>query len=436
MNATLIDSLRTTSGGSLSFALGIALLAGLLAWLTLEIFRTLLRLVGENKLRRVTLENLRAQLAETKLRCKSAEQAESGWNGIRKFAVVNKVNECDDVNAFYLRPHDGRALPPFKPGQYLTFQLDLPGRDKPLIRCYSLSDCNDGKKDFYRVTIKKEKAPADKPELPPGAGSSFFTDVIKAGDILNVKAPTGHFFLDMAKTNPIVLLAGGVGITPMLCMANAIAASGSKREAYFFFGVRNVREHIHKAELEKLAAENDNIHLHIAYSKPGERDVKGKDFHHEGRVGIELLKEVLPSNNFEYYLCGSGAFMKSLTDGLEAWGVPDSVVHFEAFGPATVKKKAAQPTQAETTHLQKVMVTFARSGKTVRWEPSSENLLEFAKAQGVKIDSGCCAGSCGSCVVAMKSGDVSYLKKPDTTPDSGTCLTCVCRPKNDLVLDA
>jgi len=95
VNATLIDSLRTTSGGSLSFALGLALLAGLLAWLALEIFRSFLRLVGENKQHRVALENLRAQLAETKLRCKSAEQAESGWNGIRKFSVVKKVNECD-----------------------------------------------------------------------------------------------------------------------------------------------------------------------------------------------------------------------------------------------------------------------------------------------------------------------------------------------------
>jgi uncharacterized protein len=433
--ATLIDSLRQTSGGSLSFVAGLALLAGLLAWLALEIFRSLLRTFAENRQHRVALEKLRAQLAETRLRCKSAELSESGWNGIRKFAVVQKISQCDDVNSFYLKPHDGRPLPPFKPGQYLTFQLDLPGRDKPLIRCYSLSD-SPHQKEYYRVTIKKEKSPPDKPELPPGAGSSFFTDVVKTGDILNVKAPTGHFFLDMAKMNPIVLLAGGVGITPMLCMANAIAASGSKREAYFFFGVRNVREHIHKAELEKLAAENDNIHLHIAYSKPSEQDVKGKDFHSEGRVGIELLKEVLPSNNFEYYLCGSGAFMKSLTDGLEVWGVPDSVVHFEAFGPATVKKKTAAPTPAETTHLAKINVTFARSNKTVRWEPAAENILEFAKAQGVKIDSGCCAGSCGSCVVAVKSGEVDYLKKPDATPEAGSCFTCVCRPKNDLVLDA
>jgi len=433
VNATLIDSLRNASAGGLSFTAGVALLAGLMTWLLVESFRALLRANAERLQNRAALENLRAQLHETKLRCREAEQAQTGWNGIRKFAVVKKVCECEDVNAFYLKPHDGRPLPAFKPGQYLTFQLDLPGRDKPLIRCYSLSD---SPKDYYRVTIKKEKAPPDKPELPPGAGSSFFTDVVKEGDILNVKAPTGHFFLDMAKTNPIVLLAGGVGVTPMLSMANAIAASGSKREVYFFFGVRNVREHIHKAELEKLAAEHDNIHLHVAYSKPGEKDVKGKDFQHEGRVGIELLKDILPSNNFEYYLCGSGAFMKSLTDGLEAWGVPDSVVHFEAFGPATVKKKTAAPTPEETTHLAKINVTFARSNKIVRWEPAAENLLEFAAAQGVKIDSGCCAGSCGSCVVAIKSGEVNYLKKPDTTTDAGTCLTCVCRPKNDLVLDA
>ena len=378
---------------------------------------------------------MRAQLQETKLRCREAEQAQIGWNGIRKFTVVKKICECDDVYAFYLKPHDGRPLPAFKPGQYLTFQLDLPGRDKPLVRCYSLSDCPH-QKDYYRVTIKKEKAPPDKPDVPPGAGSSYFADVVKEGDILNVKAPTGHFFLDMTKSNPVVLIAGGVGITPMLCMANAIAASGSKREAWFFFGVRNRREHIHKAELEKLAAENENIHLHVCYSKPGEKDVKGRDYHHEGRVSIELLKELLPSNNFEYYLCGSGAFMKSLTDGLEAWGVPDKDVYFEAFGPATVKKKTAAPTAEETTHLAKINVTFARSSKTVRWEPSAENLLEFAQSQGVKIDSGCCAGSCGSCVVAIKSGEVDYLKKPDAEPEAGTCLTCVCRPKNDLVLDA
>ena len=432
---SLFDTLHAVAGGKLGFTLGLILVVALLLQLVLEAGRGLVRLYYARAQERTALEKLRLQVQETKLRCRDAEQNKLVWNGCRKFTVAKKIRECDDVFAFYLKPHDGKPLPPFKPGQYLTFQLDLPGRDKPLVRCYSISD-SPHHTDYYRVTIKKEKAPPDRPELPPGAGSSYFSDVVKEGDILNVKAPTGHFFLDQAKKNPVVLIAGGVGVTPMLAMANAIAASGSKREVWFFFGVRNVREHIHKAELEKLAAENDNIHLHVSYSKPSPGEVQGRDYQHEGRVSIELLKELLPSNNFEYFLCGNGAFMKSITDGLEAWGVPEKDVYFEAFGPATVKKKTAAPTPSETVFLSKLNVTFARSNKTVRWEPSAGNLLDFAKAQGVRIDSGCCAGSCGSCLVAIKSGAVDYLKPPDAEPEHGTCLTCICRPKGDLVIDA
>jgi uncharacterized protein len=432
---SLISSLQAVAGGHIGLVLGLILVLMLLAQLAVEVAQGLLRVYYARRQQRAGLEKIQAQLAEIRERSRAAEQAKLGWNGSRKFTVARKQRECDDVFAFYLRPHDGKPLPPFKPGQYLTFQLDLPGRDKPLVRCYSISD-SPHHTDYYRVTIKKEKAPPDRPDLPPGAGSSYFCDVVKEGDILNVKAPSGHFFLDMAKRNPVVLIAGGVGVTPMLCMANAIAASGSKRETWFFFGVRNGREHIHKAELEKLAAENDHIHVHVCYSKPGPGEVKGRDYQHEGRVTIELMKELLPSSNFEYYLCGNGAFMKSITDGLEAWGVPEKDVYFEAFGPATVKKKVAPPTASETVMLSKIQVTFARSNKTVRWEPALGNLLDFAKEQGVRIDSGCCAGSCGSCLVAIKSGAVDYLKPPDAEPEQGTCLTCICRPKGDLVIDA
>jgi len=432
---SLIDTLHVFAGGEVGYVLGLILVVVLLALLAVEVIQGLQRIFYARRQQQAGLEKIQAQLQEIRERSRVAEQAKLGWNGNRKFTVARKSRECDDVFAFYLKPHDGKPLPLFKPGQYLTFQLDLPGRDKSLVRCYSISD-SPHHSDYYRVTIKKEKAPPDRPDLPPGAGSGYFCDVVKEGDILNVKAPSGHFFLDMAKRNPIVLIAGGVGVTPMLCMANAIAASGSKREAWFFFGVRNAREHIHKAEIDKLAAENDNIHVHVCYSKPSPADVKGRDYQHEGRVSIELLKELLPSNNFEYYLCGNGAFMKSITDGLEAWGVPEKDVYFEAFGPATVKKKVAPPTPSETVMLSKINVTFARSNKTVRWEPATENLLEFAKSQGVRIDSGCCAGSCGSCAVAIKSGAVDYLKPPDAEPEQGTCLTCICRPKADLVIDA
>jgi ferredoxin-NADP reductase len=432
---SLIETVRHAFASHLSLTTGILLLACLFLLGLVEIGRSMRRIYYDRVQQKFNLQRLQLQLQQARLRSQQVEQNKLVWNGFRKFSVAKKVTECDEVCAFYLKPHDGKSLPAYKPGQYLTFQLDIPGRDRPLVRCYSLSD-SPINAEYYRVTIKKERAPSDPPGLPHGAASTYFCETVKEGDILNVKAPSGHFFLDLEKSNPVVLIAGGVGITPMLAMAKAIVASGSKRETWFFFGVRNRKEHIHKQELEKLAAENANIHLHVCYSKPGTEDVKGRDYQHEGRVSIELLKELLPSNNFEYYLCGNGAFMKNITDGLAAWGVPEKDVYFEAFGPATVKKKTVPPTVAETTHLARLQVTFGRSGKTIRWEPALGNLLDFARDQGVRIDSGCCAGSCGSCVVAVRSGEVDYLKKPDAEPESGSCLTCICRPRTDIVLDA
>ena len=194
----------------------------------------------------------------------------------------------------------------------------------------------------------------------------------------------------MAKDTPVVLVSGGVGVTPMLSMAHAINAAGAKREIYFFFGARNYNEHIHKDEMLRLAAEYENVHLHVCYSKPdATRDKKGVDYQHEGRVTVDLFKEVLPSNNFDYFLCGNGAFMKSISDGLEAWGVPEKNVNFEAFGPATVKKKTAPPAAAVVgAPAAGIEVTFSKTGKSCQWSPNGGSLLDFALEQGVRIDFG------------------------------------------------
>src|SRR5207237_2495552 len=126
--------------------------------------------------------------------------------------------------------------------------------------------------------------------------------------------------------------------------------------------------------LEKVAAENENVRLHVCYSRPTPDDVKGRDYHHEGRVSVELMKELLPSNNYDYFICGPGAFMKSITDGLAAWGVPDANVHFEAFGPATVKQAAPAVAANDTVLLSKRTVTFGTSGKTRHWNPTCSSL--------------------------------------------------------------
>ncbi|HWF20157.1 MAG TPA: FAD-binding oxidoreductase, partial [Verrucomicrobiae bacterium] len=240
-------------GGNTALVLGYILLAIILIEGCLVIYLTLRRIYFQREQQRLTRERLRLLVKAAALQCREAEQGKLVWNGYRKFRVAKKIQECHGVCSFYLKPHDGKSLPPYKPGQYITFQLNLPGQGKPLIRCYSLSD-SPHRGDYYRVTIKKEPAPSDKPGVPHGLASTYFTEVVKEGDILDVKAPAGNFCLDLAKETPVVLVGGGVGVTPMLSMAHAIAASNTRREVWFFFGARNSKEHIHKDEMLKLAA--------------------------------------------------------------------------------------------------------------------------------------------------------------------------------------
>ncbi len=412
--------------------IGGALVAVVLGQSLVTFLLTLRRWAAETDQRRAERDRLAWQVRAAQAKLQETQAATLVWNGYRKFRVARKQPECDGVWSFRLEPHDRKPLPAFKPGQYLTFQLQVPGRDKPVVRCYSLSDAPHA--DHYRVTIKREGPPPDKPDLPPGVASSFFCDTLKEGDIVDAKAPCGHFTLDLEKTTPVVLISAGVGVTPMLCMANAIIASSTKRECWFFFGARSGVDFIHRADIEKLR-QHDHIQVHVCFSRPRPQDVKGKDYQHEGRVTVDLLKQLLPSNNYEYYLCGPGPFMNSITDDLRKWGVPDSTVFFEAFGPATVKKTAAPAVAAPAVAGPAVKVTFGKSGKTCAWQ-AGQSVLELAEAQGIRIDAGCRAGSCGSCLIAVKSGSVEYLQKTEVQPEDGSCLTCICRPKTDLVLDA
>jgi ferredoxin-NADP reductase len=430
---SIINQLHALLRSNPGLLFGLVLLGILTIKLVLMLYSSARAIFFEREQRRLSRESLKLQVKAAAAQLKQVEQSKALWNGIRKFQIAKKIKECHDVYSFYLAPHDGKSIPAFKPGQYLTFQLDVPGRDKPVIRCYSLSDCHH--QEHYRVTIKKALAPADQPGVPHGIASTLFCDTFKEGDILNVKAPSGHFFLDLNKPNPVVLISGGVGITPMISMANAILESGSKRDIWFFFGARNGDEFILREHLSKLAVEHENFHLHVCFSKPRDTDQLGRDYQHAGRVTVQLMKELLPSNNFEYYLCGPGAFMKSITDDLAAWGVPDSAVFYEAFGPATVKKTAPKVVEAEVAG-PKLQITFARSGKVSAWNPQYNTLLDLADELGIKIESGCRAGNCGSCLVAIKSGNVDYVSEHGADSEDGSCLTCICKPKSDLVLDA
>jgi ferredoxin len=174
----------------------------------------------------------------------------------------------------------------------------------------------------------------------------------------------------------------------------------------------------------------------VCFSDPQAEDVAGRDYQHHGRVDVNLLRMQLPIKPYHFYICGPSPMMESLVPALEDWGVRDSLIHFEAFGPASIKRRnivATAPCDARTGDL---VVTFAQSGKKLAWPTASSNLLEFAEASGVSVNSGCRAGGCGSCQTTILSGEVSYHQPPDFDPEPGTCLLCVCTPKTSLTLEA
>lgn len=359
--------------------------------------------------------------------------------GLRDFVVDRKVPESSTITSFYLVPEDGAPLADFLPGQFLTFELSIPGVAEPVIRTYSLSDSPNP--EYYRVSIKREAPPADRPDLPAGRSSNYFHDQVEVGTKLRLGPPRGKFHLDLDSDRAVVLLSAGVGLTPMISMMNAMVQSGSKRPVWYIHGVRNGQEHAMSEQVRRVADQYDNVRAHIRYSRPGANDVQGRDYHSQGHVDIALLKQLLPFDDYEFYLCGPTSFMKSLYCGLLSLGVSESRVHYEFFGPASLLKEKAEPCgqgparSAEEELAGELRVTFARSGATAIWDPTCESILDLAEQQGLSPPYSCRSGICHTCMCELVQGEVEYFEEPLDQPDPGCVLICCSRPKSEVVIE-
>ena len=372
-------------------------------------------------------------------RLAKAEKSSQGRPGFRDFLVDRTEPESETVTSFYLIPADVAALLPFKPGQFLTFELDIPGQDAAVIRTYTLSDAPNP--ECYRVGIKREPAPPSKPDVPPGLSSNYFHDQVAVGTKLRVGPPRGKFQLDQESERAVVLLSGGVGLTPMVCMMNAIVRSGSQRPVWFVHGVRNGREHAMGEHARRTAKSTENVHVHIGYSDPEPNDVVGRDYDSQGRVDIPLLKQLLPFDDYDFYLCGPPPFMKSLYRGLLSLNVPEARIHYEFFGPGSILQDNAEPVgqgeapSAEAELVGGIQVDFARSGVTVGWDPSCDSILDLAEQQGLSPDYSCRSGICHTCIADLTDGEVDYLEAPLDEPGPGQVLICCARPRTSLVIE-
>jgi ferredoxin-NADP reductase len=368
-----------------------------------------------------------------------AVSSAAAWKGYRPFKLVRRQIEdpAGSICSFYLQPEDGLPLPTYKPGQFLTFRLDIPradGTHEEVIRCYSLSDAPHP--DHYRVSIKRVFPPPGS-DFPPGRSSNFFHEHVAVGTTLQVRAPSGHFYIDRSDA-PVVLIAGGIGITPMLAMANWSLTEQPGREIWLYYGVRNSAEAAMSGHLRALAEMHANFHLRMCFSDPQATDQLDAEFHHRGRVGVPLFRTELPLKPYHYYICGPTPMLETMVPALEEWGVPDSRIHFEAFGPASIKRRVSpNPGKAPIEEsASNIVITFAKSGKQLPWSPTADSLLDFAEGNGISVDSGCRAGGCGSCQTVIQSGEVIYRQTPDYDPEPGSCLLCTCVPKTNVTLEA
>ena len=388
------------------------------------------------------LELLDTRIRSVRIARERADLASGPWDGWRKFRVDRKVHEGGDICSFYLVPHDRKPLPLYKPGQYLTFEFHgIPETAKPEIRCYSLSDafCP----EYYRISVKRVPPPPDAPDAPPGRASNFLHDHVEEGALLDVGAPHGNFVVDPADSTPLVLVGGGIGVTPVLSMFNAILEAESPREVWFFYGVRNPSENILKAQFEDLndrSADLPNVHFFVCYSEGLGPGVELNSFEKDKtRVTADLLRSLLPSNNYSFFTCGPPAMMKAIKEGLREWGVPPGDINEEVF-PAPKYVPPKPPPGAESAGTEGICVEFRKAGQKVETPAECATLLDLAEGNGVEIPFACRVGSCGSCVTAVLEGMVEYVQEPSWKDENeleqeGLCLPCICVPKSELVVD-
>jgi ferredoxin-NADP reductase/MOSC domain-containing protein YiiM/ferredoxin len=350
------------------------------------------------------------------------------WPGFRRLTVTAVHDESAGVRSVWLADADGLRLPKWLPGQSITLRLPDAGGGA-VVRNYSLSNPPDS--GVYRIGVKRE---------PRGRGSGYLHDGVSVGDLLDVAAPRGTFFLG-DDDSPVLLLSAGVGITPVLSMLYTLAASGSAREVWWLHGARDGAENPFAAECRELLERLPGSHFHVFYSRPADSDRLGSDYTAAGRMSVEAVDALGLPRESVAYLCGPADFMAVLTAGLQEYGLSPARIHSEVFGAAAALTPGIAAAGSSPPHQPPGVpgagpdVDFARSGLTVPWGSQYASLLDFAEACDVPTRWSCRTGVCHNCETAVLSGSVRYDPEPLEPPAQGNILICCSIPDGELVLD-
>jgi anaerobic selenocysteine-containing dehydrogenase/ferredoxin-NADP reductase len=346
------------------------------------------------------------------------------WRGYREMIVVHRERVAEEVTSIWLRASDGRALPDYEPGQHLTVQIEDARTNEKLIRCYSLVGCAVEKdRQTYQIAVRLVPKPSGRPDLPDGRMSSVINRLLAPGQTLQVQAPAGQFVIPTASTRPIVLVAGGIGITPMLSYLETIARLPKKPRVHLVYANKSGKTEAFAERLSELKGQIPSLTVQRFWSA-AESDTPEDVATGRASVGNILIPD------FEtqplIYFCGPQLMTTSLRQGLVSAGCDPESMFEEIF--------TAPQADVSTLPAGPFSVTFAKACKTVVWTREMGSILELGEAAGIKITNGCRVGQCESCEIRILAGECMH--RIDVSHAGGeSCLACQAVPTSDLIID-
>lgn len=340
------------------------------------------------------------------------------WSG--QVRVSKIFQETPDVRTFRLVHPSAGDLPfTFEPGQFLTVSVNID--KKEVKRSYSIasSPC---RRTWCEITVKHAGS---------GQVSGYLHEQIRAGDLLAVSGPFGKFTFRGHEANSVVLIAGGVGVTPLMSAVRCLTDQAWAGEIFFIYACGTTKDIIFREELQYLERRYANFHLTITLSREASPDWTGA----HGHITKELLAEKVPDlSTRRVHVCGPPQMMEVIQVILGEMGVPAGQVRTENFLGAELHPAAISPTQAATTAVCK----FIRSGKAAPL-PGGRTVLDVSEDIGVNLDYSCRQGYCGVCKIKLLAGHVKMAVEDGLTPEekaANMILACQAKSNENLEVDA
>lgn len=286
------------------------------------------------------------QLADIFINFEKALYEEKGeWQDWRKFTIVKKEPVSDTVTSFYLKPVDGKSLPRYHPGEYISLQVPLPQlKGAYQSRQFSLSEAPSDILDHYRVSVKREftveNALAEDMEAGkvPGVVSNLLHKHYNVGDVVELSPPHGDFYFDQAAVSPeapIVLLSAGAGATPVMSILDTLMAKNSSQPITWVHAARYSRSACFTKDARAAASTHENVKARIFVKNVEHGDRLGNEYDFEGHLDLEKLEAesslYVDNAETQYYICGPHSWMVQARDWLSAKGVATERLHLEIF---------------------------------------------------------------------------------------------------------